>query len=125
MSTDNLAPDPARQKRGPGRPKSAHPHSATIQIRLDREQLSTLTEQAEAAGCSRSTIVRQALAGVRVLQAAPTLEQREQNRQLARLGANLNQLVVQGRLGQEVQAQVLATLTEVQQLLARLHQEKA
>jgi hypothetical protein len=39
-----------------------------------------------------------------------------------KLATNLNQLVVQTRIGQDVQGQVRATLAQVQQLLAMLNQ---
>ncbi len=113
---------PDQKKRAPGRPKAPFTHDATIQLRLERGQLAQLTEQARATGYSRSAIIRAALDGVQVLQAAPSAEQREQYRQLVKLATNLNQLVVQTRIGQDVQGQVRATLDQVQQLLATFNQ---
>lgn len=122
MSVPNPNPEPAKKHRSPGRPKAVSPHDATIQLRLDQRQLARVSEQAQQTGLSRSAIIRAALDGVQVLQAAPTAEQREHYRQLVKLATNLNQLVVQARVGQDVQAQARATLDQVQQLLATLHQ---
>lgn len=125
MSTDSPSPEPAKKKRAPGRPKAQFTHDATIQLRLERGQLEQLTAQAQATGYSRSAIIRAALDGVQVIQAAPTAEQREQYRQLVKLATNLNQLVVQARVGQDVQDRARATLAQVQQLLATLNQTQA
>ncbi len=59
---------------------------------------------------------------MKVIQAAPTAEQREHYRQLVKLATNLNQLVVQARVGQDVQDRARATRAQVQQLLATLNQ---
>ena len=125
MSTDSPSPQPAKKQRAPGRPKAEAPHDATIQLRLDKRQLDQVTEQAQQTGLSRSAIIRAALDGVRVLQAAPTAEQREHYRQLVKLATNLNQLVVQARVGQDVQDRARATLAQVQLLLATLNQTQA
>ncbi len=122
MSPDSSRSDSAKKKRAPGRPKAPYTHDATIQLRLERGQLAQLTEQARVTGYSRSAIIRSALDGVQVIQAAPTPEQREQYRQLVKLATNLNQLVVLARVGQDVQDRARATLDQVQQLLATLHQ---
>ena len=122
MSADVSRPDPAKKKRAPGRPKALFTHDATIQLRLESGQLAQLAEQARATGYSRSAIIRAALDGVQVIQAAPTVEQREQYRQLVKLATNLNQLVVLARIGQDVQDRARATLDQVQQLLATLSQ---
>jgi nitrogenase subunit NifH len=122
MPADSPTPEPAKKKRAPGRPKAQSTHDATIQLRLERGQLEQLTEQARVTGYSRSAIIRAALDGVQVLQAAPTAEQREQYRQLVKLATNLNQLVVLARVGQDVQDRARATLDQVQQLLATLNQ---
>jgi nitrogenase subunit NifH len=125
MSADSFKPKPAKKQRAPGRPKAEAPHDATIQLRLDKRQLAQVSEQAQQTGLSRSAIIRAALDGVRVLQAAPTAEQREQYRQLVKLATNLNQLVVQAHVGQDVQDRARATLAQVQQLLAMLNQGAA
>ena len=125
MSADSSTPEPAKKKRAPGRPKAQFTHDATIQLRLEQGQLEQLTEQARATGYSRSSIIRAALDGVKVIQAAPTAEQREHYRQLVKLATNLNQLVVQARVGQDVQDRARATLAQVQQLLATLNQTQA
>ena len=125
MSVDSSRPDPAKKKRAPGRPKAPFTHDATIQLRLERGQLAQLTEQARMTGYSRSAIIRAALDGVQVIQAAPTAEQREHYRQLVKLATNLNQLVVLARIGQDVQDRARATLDQVQQLLATLNQGPA
>jgi hypothetical protein len=116
---------PDKKQRSPGRPKALFTHDATIQLRLESGQLAQLTEQARVTGYSRSAIIRAALEGVQVLQAAPTPEQREQYRQLVKLATNLNQLVVLARVGQDVQDRARATLDQVQQLLATLHPSAA
>jgi hypothetical protein len=128
MSPDNepLEPgqnEPAKKKRGPGRPKARFTHDATIQLRLEGEQLAQLTQQAQVTGYSRSAIIRAALDGVQVLHPQPSPEQREHYRQLVKLATNLNQLLVLARVGQDVQAQARATLAQVQQLLATLNQQ--
>lgn len=125
MSTASSPPNKEKPQRAPGRPKAAAPHDATIQLRLDQQQLARLTEQAQATGRSRSAIIRAALDGVQVLQAAPTPEQREQYRQLVKLATNLNQLVVLARVGQDMQDRARATLDQVQQLLTTLNQTSA
>ncbi len=125
MSADNPSTAPAKKKRAPGRPKAQFTHDATIQLRLESGQLAQLTEQARVTGYSRSAIIRAALDGVQVLQAAPTPEQREQYRQLVKLATNLNQLVVLARVGQDVQDRARATLDQVQLLLATLNQGAA
>lgn len=125
MSADSSSSEPAKKQRAPGRPKALFTHDATIQLRLNSWQLEQLTEQARVTGYSRSAIIRAALDGVQVLQAAPTAEQREQYRQLVKLATNLNQLVVLTRVGQDVQDQARATLAQVQQLLATLNQGAA
>jgi hypothetical protein len=122
MNPENPTPEPAKKKRAPGRPKAPFTHDATIQLRLERGQLEQLTEQARVTGTSRSAIIRAALDGVQVLQAAPSAEQREQYRQLVKLATSLNQLVVLARVGQDVQDRARATLDQVQQLLATLNQ---
>jgi hypothetical protein len=123
MSPDQNPPEPAKQQRAPGRPKARFIHDATIQLRLESGQLARLTEQAEVTGCSRSAIIRAALDGVQVLRSQPSPEQREQYRQLVKLATNLNQFLVLARVGQDVQAQVQATLAQVQQLLATLNHQ--
>ena len=125
MLADSPTPEPAKKKRAPGRPKAQFTHDATIQLRLERGQLEQLTEQARATGYSRSAIIRAALDGVKVIQAAPTVEQREHYRQLVKLATNLNQLVVLARVGQDVQDRARTTLAQVQQLLATLSQPAA
>lgn len=125
MSADSSSSEPAKKQRAPGRPKALFTHDATIQLRLNSWQLEQLTEQARVTGYSRSAIIRAALDGVQVIQAAPTTEQREQYRQLVKLATNLNQLVVLTRVGQDVQDQARATLDQVQQLLATLNQGAA
>lgn len=125
MPASSSTPQPAKKQRAPGRPKAEAPHDATIQLRLDKRQLAQVSEQAQQTGLSRSAIIRAALDGVRVLQAAPTPEQREHYRQLVKLATNLNQLVVQARVGQDVQERARATLAQVQQLLATLNQTQA
>ena len=125
MNPERPTPEPVKKKRAPGRPKAQFTHDATIQLRLERGQLEQLTEQARVTGYSRSAIIRAALDGVQVLQAAPTAEQREQYRQLVKLATNLNQLVVLARVGQDVQDRAQATLDQVQQLLATLNQSVA
>lgn len=125
MSADSSTPPQAKKQRAPGRPKAEAPHDATIQLRLDKRQLDQVSEQAQQTGLSRSAIIRAALDGVRVLHAAPTPEQREHYRQLVKLATNLNQLVVQARVGQDVQDRARATLAQVQQLLATLNQTQA
>ncbi len=125
MNPERPTPEPAKKKRAPGRPKAQFTHDATIQLRLESGQLAQLTEQARVTGYSRSAIIRAALDGVQVLQAAPSPEQREQYRQLVKLATNLNQLVVLARVGQDVQDRARATLDQVQQLLATLNQGAA
>jgi antitoxin component of RelBE/YafQ-DinJ toxin-antitoxin module len=125
MSVDSSIPKPAKKQRAPGRPKAEVPHDATIQLRLDKRQLAQVTEQAQQTGLSRSAIIRAALHGVRVLQAAPTPEQREQYRQLVKLATNLNQLLVLARVGQDVQDRARVTLAQMQQLLGTLNQGAA
>ena len=125
MSADSSSPDPAKKKRAPGRPKAQFPHDATLQLRLDQEQLAQLTELARVTGYSRSAILRAALSGVRVLRPAPSTEQVVQYRQLVKLATNLNQLVVLAHVGQDVQDRARTTLDQVQQLLAILSQTVA
>jgi len=125
MSPDAPSPaEPGKKKRSPGRPKARFTHDATIQLRLESQQLAQLTEQARVTGYSRSALIRAALDGVRVVQAAPSAEQRERYRQLVKLATNLNQLVVLARVGPDVQAQARATLDQVQQLLATLNRSR-
>ncbi len=124
-SSPLLPMPPDKKKRAPGRPKAQFTHDATIQLRLESGQLAQLTEQARVTGYSRSAIIRAALDGVQVIQAAPTAEQREQYRQLVKLATNLNQLVVLARVGQDVQDRARATLDQVQLLLATLHPSAA
>ena len=70
--------------------------------------------------------IRAALDGVQVLQAAPDeellKERRQQFFQLARVATNLNQLVVLVRSVPVVELQVRATIDQVQQVLAKIHQ---
>ena len=127
MATDTPSPDPKKKKtRGPGRPKVESPHDATIQLRLSGGQLARLTDQARLKKLSRSAIIRAALDGVQVLQAAPDeellKERRQQFFQLARVATNLNQLVVLVRSVPVVELQVRATIDQVQQVLAKIHQ---
>ncbi len=121
MHPESPTPEPSKKKRGPGRPKAQFTHDSTIQLRLERGQLEQLTEQARATGYSRSAILRAALGGVQVFQAAPSPEQQEQYRQLVKLATNLNQLVVLARVGQDVQDRARVALDQVQQLLATLN----
>lgn len=120
MTDSDSSAEPPNKRRAPGRPKALFTHDATIQLRLNQLQLMRLDEQSQVTGYSRSAIIRAALDGVRVLHAQPTVEQREQYRQLVKLATNLNQLVVLARVGQDVQAQARATLNQVQQLLSSL-----
>lgn len=120
MTDSDSSAEPPKKRRAPGRPKALFTHDATIQLRLNQLQLLRLDEQSQVTGYSRSAIIRAALDGVRVLHAQPTVEQREQYRQLVKLATNLNQLVVLTRVGQDVQAQARTTLHQVQQLLSSL-----
>ena len=127
MSPDTPSPDPKKKKkRGPGRPEAAFKHDATIQLRLTRNQLTELEKQAQRTKMSRSAVIRAALDGVQVLQAAPDEvlleERREQYRQLVKLATNLNQLVVLARTAPVVELRVRATIDQVQQVLAKIHQ---
>ena len=127
MSTEKPTSDPAKKKkRGPGRPEAAFKHDATIQLRLTRNQLTELEKHAQRTKMSRSAVIRAALDGVQVLQAAPDEELRKERRQqffqLARVATNLNQLVVLVRSVPVVELQVRATIDQVQQVLAKIHQ---
>ena len=127
MSPDTPSPDPKKKKkRGPGRPEAAFKHDATIQLRLTRNQLTELEKQAQRTKMSRSAVIRAALDGVQVLQAAPDEvlleERREQYRQLVKLATNLNQLVVLARTAPVVELRARATIDQVQQVLAKIHQ---
>ena len=127
MSPDTPSPDPKKKKkRGPGRPEAAFKHDATIQLRLTRNQLTELEKHAQRTKMSRSAVIRAALDGVQVLQAAPDEELRKERRQqffqLARVATNLNQLVVLVRSVPVVELQVRATIDQVQQVLAKIHQ---
>lgn len=126
MSPVTPSPDPGtKKKRGPGRPKAESPHDATIQLRLSGHQLARLEEQAQRTKLTRSAIIRAALDGVQVLQAAPDEalleERRQQYRQLVKLSTNLNQLVVLARVAPAVLFQTQATIDQVQQVLANIH----
>jgi hypothetical protein len=61
-----------------------------------------------------------------VLQAAPDEvlleERRQQYRQLVKLATNLNQLVVLARTAPVVELRARATIDQVQQVLAKIHQ---
>lgn len=127
MSTDTPSPDPEKKKkRGPGRPKAESTHDVTIQLRLSRKQLTELEKQAQRTKMTRSAVIRVALDGVQVLQAAPDeallAERREQYRQLVKLATNLNQLVVLARTAPVVELRARATIDQVQQVLAKIHQ---
>ena len=127
MSTEKPNPDPAKKmKRGPGRPKAESTHDATIQLRLSLKQLTELEKQAQRTKMTRSAIIRLALDGVQVLQAAPDEvlleERRQQYRQLVKLATNLNQLVVLARTAPVVELRARATIDQVQQVLAKIHQ---
>lgn len=127
MSTATPRPDPEKKKkRAPGRPKAAFTHDETIQLRLSGTQLARLAAQAQRTKLTRSAIIRAALDGVQVLQAAPDeallAERREQYRQLVKLATNLNQLVVLARTAPVVELRARATIDQVQQVLAKIHQ---
>lgn len=127
MSTEKPNPDPAKKKkRGPGRPKAESTHDKTIQLRLSRKQLTELEKQAQRTKMTRSAVIRAALDGVQVLQAAPDEvlleERRQQYRQLVKLATNLNQLVVLARTAPVVELRARATIDQVQQVLAKIHQ---
>jgi hypothetical protein len=127
MSTEKPNPDPAKKKkRGPGRPKAESTHDKTIQLRLSRKQLTELEKQAQRTQMTRSAVIRAALDGVQVLQAAPDEvlleERRQQYRQLVKLATNLNQLVVLARTAPVVELRARATIDQVQQVLAKIHQ---
>ncbi len=126
MSTATPSPDPGKKKkRGPGRPKVESPHDETIQLRLSGKQLARLEEQAQRTKMTRSAVIRAALDGVQVLQAAPDEalleERRQQYRQLVKLATNLNQLVVLARAAPVVELRARATIDQVQQVLANIH----
>jgi hypothetical protein len=120
MSSSESGSELPKKKRASGRPPALFTYDETIQIRLNMVQLLELDQKAAASGRSRSAIIRAALDGVQVLRAQPTEEERERYRQLVKLATNLNQLIVQARVGQDVQAQARATLDQVQQLLNAL-----
>lgn len=127
MSTDNPSPDQEKKKkRGPGRPKAESAYDESIQLRLSSEQLTELEKQARRTKTTRSAVIRAALDGVQVLQAAPDEvlleERREQYRQLVKLATNLNQLVVLARTAPVVELRARATIDQVQQVLAKIHQ---
>jgi hypothetical protein len=127
MSTEKPNPNPAKKKkRGPGRPKAESTHDKTIQLRLSRKQLTELEKQARRTKMTRSAVIRAALDGVQVLQAAPDEvlleERRQQYRQLVKLATNLNQLVVLARTAPVVELRARATIDQVQQVLAKIHQ---
>ena len=75
---------------------------------------------------TRSAVIRAALDGVQVLEAAPDEvlleERRQQYRQLVKLATNLNQLVVLARTAPVVELRARATIDQVQQVLAKIHQ---
>ena len=127
MSTEKPNPEPAKKKkRGPGRPKAESTHDKTIQLRLSGKQLAQLEEQAQRTKRTRSAVIRAALDGVQVLEAAPDEvlleERRQQYRQLVKLATNLNQLVVLARTAPVVELRARATIDQVQQVLAKIHQ---
>ncbi len=127
MSTDTPSPDSGKKKkRSPGRPKAEFTHDVTIQLRLSRNQLTELEKQAQRTNMTRSAVIRAALDGVQVLHAAPDeallAERREQYRHLVKLATNLNQLVVLARTAPVVELRARATIDQVQQVLAKIHQ---
>jgi exonuclease VII large subunit len=102
------------------------PHDETTQLRLSGKQLARLEEQAQRTKLTRSAVIRAALDGVQVLQAAPDEalleERRQQYRHLVKLATNLNQLVVLARTAPVVELRARATIDQVQQVLANIHQ---
>lgn len=127
MLPDSISPDPApKKKRSPGRPKADSAHDESIQVRLSSKQLARLEEKARDTKMSRAAVIRAALDELHVLPAAPdeTLlkERREQYRQLVKLATNLNQLVVLARTAPILELRALATIDQVQQVLAKIHQ---
>ena len=127
MSTEKPKPDlTKKKKRGPGRPKAEPTHDKTIQLRLSGKQLAELEKQAQRTKMTRSAVIRAALDGAQVLEAVPDEvlleERRQQYRQLVKLATNLNQLVVLARTAPVVELRARATIDQVQQVLAKIHQ---
>ena len=119
MSTPSDQPKP---KRGPGRPKQPF-HYESITITLPPDAMIRLEEQTVATGRSRSNLLWRAWEGLPLTpRRERTPEQVEHYRHLVKLATNLNQLVVLARVGQDVQAQAQATLSQVQQLLGKLNE---
>lgn len=62
MSATDPEPKDESRQRKPGRPKTAIAYTASIQLRLTDPQLQHLTERAREANCSRSDVLRAAMA---------------------------------------------------------------
>lgn len=62
MPTADQKPEDKPRQRKPGRPKAAVAYTASIQLRLTDPQLQRLTERAREANCSRSDVLRAAMA---------------------------------------------------------------
>lgn len=112
------------RKRGPGRPKSDGAYTETIQLRLTETQLSHLSALAEEAKCSRSDVLRAALADgqVAVVQVRST-GQTAAYRQVVNLGAGLRQLQRLALLPKEAQMQIQKLLEQAEQVLETFKEE--
>ena len=70
----------------------AERRSVQINVRLSAAELAAWRAKAAAAGVPLSVLLRQAMARTRTWTAADAAIERERNRQVARIGNNLNQL---------------------------------
>ena len=72
--------------------KARQPKRVWIKFRVDEQERASLIAKAAASGRSLSTLIREALIRVKPWSVADKKTEREKIRQIARIGANLNQI---------------------------------
>lgn len=119
MTPEEQVPEEPKNKRGPGRPKQ-DVHYASFTITMPAADFDRLNEQVADTGRKRSEILRMAWNGKPITRRhEPALD--EHYKQLAKLGTNLNQLLILAHLGLAPPVQVQHVLAQVDQKMAEMN----
>jgi uncharacterized protein YukE len=99
-----------------------HQRNRTINARLSTDEFEEWQRKAAAAGVSLSELLRQAMSRTRPWTAAACDVERERNRQIARIGRNLNQIArwANRYKGRAEAVEVIAHLAAIERDLADL-----
>lgn len=120
MPPTHQAPKDKPRQRKPGRPKAAISYTASIQLRLTDPQLQQLAERAREANCSRSDVLRAAMAdGQLAVVRSPA--QAAAYRQVVQLDAKVQELARLPGLNQAARTHIQELLQQVAGVLTTLN----